>query len=176
MNDHLLWLDVETTGLNPANAKLLQVAGLVTDPTGQNVRSEFVRSVVYDDVDAIRDASDPFIREMHDKSGVWSSCKTEGVSLETIDSELFALLSDLGPRRSVRVAGNSVRLDLNFLEVYLPESYSMLHYRSLDVSALAFTLKNANKFTEDFPKKKNHDALGDVKESLEEYRWFLDLI
>lgn len=116
-----------------------------------------------------------FVRDMHDKTNLWERLHgDDALPLEAVDAELYAYVKLYAPHeQQARLAGNSVRLDLNFLEAFLPETYSHLHYRSVDVSALAYVLVDAWGFVEkDFDKKKTHDALDDIRESLAEFKYF----
>lgn len=172
----LLWLDLETTGLDATKDKLLQVAALVTDAKG-NLLTErsFERVVRYDNPKEIRDMAVEFVQDMHDSTGLWAELP-QGDSLESIDTELLAFMKEFAPEvKQIRLAGNSVRLDLNFMEAYLPESYGHIHYRSVDVSALHFALSAWELADEFFPKAKTHSAIDDIKESLAEYRWLRDI-
>ena len=137
---YLLWLDVEATGLDAASEHLLQVAAVLTDPTATIEYGTFERIIWYprERVETMRAATAEVVRSMHDMTGLWSKLPS-GTPHRVADEELVTWLRDIAPeRRSTRLAGNSVRLDLNFLEHHLPGTYGHLHYRSVDVSALAY--------------------------------------
>lgn len=177
-DEMILWTDTETTGLTPWEGhKLLQVAAVITDTDLNVVSDEFERVVFYDQDEAarLRDAvAGDFVREMHSKTGLWDRLP-DGTPIGQVDDELFAFVSEFAPQpKQARLAGNSIRLDLNFSEFGLPRTYAHLHYRSIDVSALAYVTETWGLTPGHFEKKKSHDALDDIRESIAELRWIKD--
>lgn len=175
MTEILLWVDVETTGLDCHQDYLLQVAAIPTDLDGNMLGGEYESVLYYPEslVDVIKTMHTvEYVREMHNKTGLWDRLP-QGKKHKVVDQELLDFIKQYAPEpRQARLAGNSVRLDLNFLEVDLPYSYAHLHYRSVDVSALAYVMADCWKIAPGyFEKKKTHNALDDIKESIAEYRW-----
>lgn len=174
--DHrLIWTDLETTGLNPwtTQEKLIQVATIITDTDLNVVAEPFMRVVRYDEEQArqMRSEANEYVRNMHDSSGLWSMLPS-GTDLGQIDAELLDYVKAQAPQaKTARMVGNSIRLDLNFSEAYLPKTYDHLHYRFVDVSGFAYMLEEWGLVPGYFRKKKNHEALSDINESLAELRW-----
>lgn len=180
MGDVIAWVDVETSGLNPwmgpeSRRCLLEVACVVTD--GElNVLDDggFESLVAYSPglVDRVREGAQPVVREMHDESGLWDRLRVEeGASLFEVDCELLSYVSEFAPEpRSARLGGNSVRLDLNFLEASLPMSYAHLSHRFVDVTTVS-TLFGWWGGVPRYRKEGVHSAMADVRESLEELRY-----
>lgn len=168
----LLWCDVETTGLDPNKEQLLEVSGFITDTNGNKLSKEFYESLIFHDNAAeLRANAIPYVQRMHDKSGMWDKLET-GTPLPIVDTEFSEYVSRFKDENNViRLAGNSIRLDLNFIEKFLPKTYSHLHYRSVDVSALKFALKEWGFVNGDYVKQDNHTAYADIMESLGEYLW-----
>lgn len=172
----LLWLDVETTGLHPQDSQLLQVAGIITDVYGDEISEEFNEVVFHSNITELRDSSIEYVQKMHDKTGLWDRLD-DGIRLEELDNKLYEFITALAPEaRSIRLAGNSVRLDFNFLEAYLPKTAAHLHYRVVDCSVLDFVYNSWGFVRESFKKEKTHDAIDDIRESLEEYKWLNERI
>lgn len=168
----LAWVDVETTGLDPNKDALLEVACLVTN-TDLEILDErgFERVVLYspDTAQELRDHAVPYVQDMHDCTGLWDHLPF-GTPLHEIDQQMHSYLSDFSAKpRVLRLAGNSVRLDLNFLEAQLPLTYSHLHYRSVDVTAVNSVVSWWGRPVQDH-KKKEHTAMSDIRESIEELR------
>lgn len=179
MSDVIVWVDVETSGLNPwtgpsERRHLLEVACLVTD-TDLNILDEegFEATVSYSsrEVERIRSKAQKIVREMHDANGLWERVAgDEGLSLGELDQALLSYVAEFAPEsRLARLGGNSVRLDLNFLEAYLPMTYGHLHYRFLDVTTVS-TLLGWWGNVPRFEKRGNHTAMSDIRESIEELR------
>lgn len=165
--DVLAWIDVETTGLDPQENHLLEVACILTDTKLRPLREPFHRVLFYDSTDWIKDETSPYVVDMHEKTGLWDKLQS-GTPRRTVDTELLEYISSVAPAtRQARVAGNSVRLDLNFLEQFLPETYHHLHYRSVDVSAIEYILREWQ-LLDDPPAEHEpeHTALGDITASI----------
>lgn len=169
MTNFIAWVDVETTGLLPkpfgGDAYLLELAAVITDAQLQEV-DRFAGVVRYSEheAEALREGANEFVRAMHDRTGLWSKLP-EGQPLESLDSDFAAFLERFHGETKPRVGGNSVRLDLNFLEAFMPQAYSKLHYRSVDMSALQWTSTEWYG-TPEFEKSKAHTAYDDIRESI----------
>lgn len=174
----LVWIDVETPGLvaHAPNMLLLEVACLVTDlqlnvldETGYQASLLWTRPAI----DAARNAAAPFVQDMHDRTGLWDKCTDPERSQpqHVVNDELTAYIQNLIPEaRTARCAGNSVRLDLNFLDQYLPSVTGHLHYRMLDVSSHAGPAQWWAGI-EPMDKVRNHTAMADIRESIAEMRY-----
>lgn len=167
--EFLMFCDVETTGLDPVNDYLLEVAAVITDLSG-NLESEPINRVIYQDKDAAYAQANDYVKEMHTRTGLWGKLEF-GSAAFSVDQWMLDGLQEFGPAKSIRMAGNSIRLDLNFLERNLPKTYNHLSYRSVDCSALEYALLSWGIIEETFPKKYTHNALEDVMESIEQYKW-----
>lgn len=176
--DIIVWTDTETSGISPANNHLLEIACIVTD-TGFNVLDEsgFEATIRYApaDVFAIRDAADDFVKDMHDKSGLWGRLPS-GTNVGQVDQDLVEYIRQFAPApRQGRFAGNSLRLDMNFIDAFLPATAAHMHYRSIDVSSLAYVAQI--KFgVPYFEKELRHEARADILESLAEMRHVLQAL
>lgn len=180
IDDMLLWLDVETTGLDPHGRDvLLEVGAIGTDLGLNEVTEPFERVVRFDagERDRLRsEVASDFVRRMHDESGLWDRLP-EGTPLDQVDQDLSDFIDSFAPNpRQARLAGNSVsRVDVPFSEVFLPLSTARLHYRILDISSLAFAHADVFGWVDGYyPKKKRHRGLDDIRESLAEARWLRD--
>jgi len=169
----LAWVDLETTGLDPRTDRVLEIACIVTDINLSPVDEEPFHSVVYYDPDHarhLRDAvADDYVRRMHDATDLWGKLP-EGTPIGALERNLLAYIRRHAPQpRQARLAGNSVRLDANFLDAALPQVAGHLHYRLLDVSGIAY-LANEWAGVPYFDKQRTHSALDDIRESLAELR------
>ena len=172
----LYWVDVETSGLVAHQHLLLEVACLVTDlnlnlldETGFQAKILHRRQTLV----SARERADDVVRDMHDRSGLWDACAdpTQATPLPEVDAALHTYIRGLNPEvRTGRIAGNSVRLDLNFLEQHLPKTAGHMVYRMMDVSSLAGAARWwAGAPT--FEKKYAHTAMSDIRESIAELSW-----
>jgi oligoribonuclease (3'-5' exoribonuclease) len=173
----LAWMDVETNGISEKECSLLEIAVFITDwdlnllePNG------FQREILYtpEEVKELQKDLDPYVLEMHTKTGLWDKLPT-GTPLKTVEQELLAYMKQYNPQpRTARLAGNSVSLDARFLNEYLPSVYNHLHYRIMDVSSLAGLSRKW--YNLEYPKKGTHNAFQDINESIEELKYYRQTI
>jgi oligoribonuclease len=166
-------MDLEMTGLDPARNVIVEIATLVTDDQLEIV-AEGPDLVIHQPADAL-DAMEDVVREMHTRSGLLTAIEASTVSLADAGAATLDFIKDHVPApRSVPLCGNSIGTDRRFLAVHLPEIESYLHYRSIDVSTLKeLALRWAPKVLEGAPKKEStHRALEDIRESVDELRWY----
>ena len=169
----LVWMDLEMTGLDPASDTIVEIATIVTDDD-LTVVAEGPDLVVQTPAEALANMSD-VVREMHTRSGLLAAIESSTLSLADAGAETLAFIKQHVPEpRSVPLAGNSIGTDRRFLAAHLPEIEDHLHYRCVDVS----TIKElARRWFPDAlagapAKKGGHRALDDIRESLEELRFY----
>jgi len=173
----LVWIDLEMTGLDPARDTIVEIATLVTDDD-LAVVAEGPDLVVHQPPEALA-VMDDFVRQMHTKSGLLPRIEASTTTLEQAGAETLAFIKEHVPLpRTVPLCGNSIGTDRRFLARYLPEIEEHLHYRSVDVS----TIKElARRWYPDVlkgrPEKEGrHRALDDIRESVEELRYYRETV
>lgn len=171
-----LWAaaDCETTGLSPADGHLLLEIHLeLVEPTYpfRRIAGPFHRVSQHRAAHAYVLADD-YVREMHTKTGLWGRL-ADGTPVEQVDDDLLDFLQVHVGRREAFLVGNSLRLDQNFIEAFLPRSAAWLHYRAVDVTSLAMWARH-NLGIQQFPKDVEHTAGGDVAAMLDELRFITE--
>lgn len=172
MNDRLVWIDCEMTGLDLGADALIEVAALVTD-FELNVLGEGVDVVVKPPQEAIEQMDD-FVRNMHVVSGLLEELDN-GVTLREAEEQVLAYIRQHCPDGSrPPLAGNTVATDRAFLQRDMPELESFLHYRIVDVSSIKELARRwyPRAYFNSPPKTGNHRALADIQESIEELRYY----
>lgn len=167
----LAWMDLEMTGLEPSRDVIVEIATLITDDE-LNIVAEGPDLVVHqpDDVLAIMD---PFVVEMHTRSGLLPAIKASSITLEDAGAQTLAFIKQYVPEpRSVPLCGNSIGTDRRFLAAYLPDIENYLHYRSVDVSSVKELVRRwYPQVRSERPRKAGqHRALDDIRESVNEDR------
>jgi oligoribonuclease len=172
MNDRLVWIDCEMTGLDLAADALIEVAALVTD-FELNVLGDGVDVVVKPPPEAL-DQMDDFVREMHTSSGLLKELP-DGVPLGEAEQQVLAYIKEHCPDGSrPPLAGNTVATDRSFLARDMAELESFLHYRIVDVSSIKELARRwyPRAYYAAPAKSGNHRALADIQESIEELRYY----
>ena len=176
MNDRLVWIDCEMTGLDLGADALIEVAALVTD-FDLNVLGEGVDIVVKPPPEAL-DQMDDFVRNMHTVSGLLDALG-EGVTLEEAEQLVLGYVREHCPEGSrPPLAGNTVATDRAFLARDMPDLESYLHYRIVDVSSIKELARRwyPRAYFNAPAKSGNHRALADIQESIEELRYYRSAI
>ncbi len=172
VNDRLVWIDCEMTGLDLGEDALIEVAALVTD-FELNVLGEGVDVVVKPPPEAI-DQMDDFVRNMHVSSGLLDELPT-GVPLAEAEQTVLGYVKEHCPAGSrPPLAGNTVATDRAFLARDMTDLESFLHYRIVDVSSIKELARRwyPRAYFSAPVKSGNHRALADIQESIEELRYY----
>jgi len=174
---NITWIDVETTGLNAHEHRLLEVACLVTDENLNILDQRGYQAVVHhseEEFGLAVLAANEYVSDMHMKTGLWERLP-HGKPLGKIDSELSAYVAQFSKPRTSPVGGNSVRLDMNFMDAYLPLTAGHLDYHMRDVSTIA-GLASDWFGAPWFEKASDHTAMTDIQESIRELKHYRELI
>ena len=173
----LVWMDLEMTGLDPARHVIVEIATLVTDDNLEVV-GDGLDLVVHQPPEALAEMED-IVRQMHTSSGLVKEIEASTLSLGDAGAQTLAFIKTHVPeRRTVPLCGNSIGTDRRFLATYLPEVEEYLHYRSIDVSSIKELAKRwfPKECTAAPQKNSAHRALGDIRESLAELRYYRDAV
>ncbi|AIY16780.1 oligoribonuclease [Pimelobacter simplex] len=176
MNERLVWIDCEMTGLDLVNDALIEVAALVTD-FDLNVLGDGVDVIIKPPAEAL-DQMIPFVRSMHETSGLLAELEN-GVTLQEAEEQVMAYLREhCGPDSRPPLAGNSVATDRGFVARDMADLDAFLHYRIVDVSSIKELSKRwfPRAYFNAPTKRGNHRALADIQESIEELRYYRDTV
>ena len=161
------------TGLDPARDVIVEIATIITDDELEIV-AEGPDLVVHQPDEALA-VMDPIVVEMHTASGLLEAIKASTITLEEAGAATLEFIKMHVPEpRTIPLCGNSIGTDRRFLAVHLPEIEDHLHYRSVDVSTIKeLTRRWYPGALEATPRKATaHRALDDIRESIEELRWY----
>ena len=162
---HLAWLDLEMTGLDPDSDVILQAALIVTDAQLSPLE-EFVCDIWQPDANLER--MTPFVREMHEKTGLIERVRASTLDVSFAEKLLIQRISGWCEYPGL-LCGNSIGQDRKFVDRYMPGLAGYLHYRMLDVTSLKLLAELwAPQCQFDKPREGAHDALVDIKNSIAE--------
>ena len=176
MNDRLVWIDCEMTGLDLGADALIEVAALVTD-FDLNVLGDGVDLVIKPPAETL-ERMVPFVRDMHTSSGLIDEL-ADGTTIADAEAQVLAYVREHCPEGSrPPLAGNSVATDRTFLARDMPALESFLHYRIVDVSSIKELSRHwfPRAYFNAPQKTGGHRALADIQESIEELRFYREAV
>jgi oligoribonuclease len=171
-NDRLVWIDCEMTGLDLGHDALIEVAALVTD-SELNILGEGVDAVIKPPAGAVEQML-PVVREMHTASGLLEELEGGLTMAEAQELVLDYVRAHIPEARRAPLAGNSVGTDRGFLARDMPDLEGHLHYRVVDVSSIKELVRRwyPRVYFQAPAKTGNHRALGDIRDSIEELKYY----
>jgi len=175
-NDRLVWIDCEMTGLDLVNDALVEVAALVTD-TELNVLGDGIDVVIRPPQEALDQMLD-VVRTMHTTSGLLDELDA-GTTMAAAEEMVLAYIREYVPvARKAPLAGNTVFVDRGFLARDMPTLEAHMHYRIVDVSSIKELVRRwyPRVYFNSPVKSGGHRALSDIRESIEELKFYRQAI
>ncbi len=173
-NKHnLVWIDLEMTGLDPEKEGIIEIASIVTDPT-LKVLGNGPNLVIHQPLKLLK-AMDDWNKKHHEKSGLLEAVKKSKITVKQAEAETIEFISEYCVAKQALLCGNSIHHDRKFIDRYMPKLGEFLHYRHIDVSTVKGLIQMWYPKNKETPKKnKNHRAMEDIRESIEELRFYRD--
>jgi len=172
-DDRLVWIDLEMTGLAVETDVIVEIACIVTD-ANLAVLDDGIDLVVHADAAALA-RMDDFVRNMHTKSGLLPLIEASTTTVADAEAQVLAYVKGHVPAPGVApLCGNSIGVDRRFLDRYMHELDTYLHYRSIDVSSLKELCRRwyPAVYRKRPGKAEQHRALDDIRESIAELRFY----
>lgn len=168
---NLVWLDMEMTGLNPDTDRIIEVAMIITD-SDLNILAQSEVLVIHQP-DSIINHMDKWNTSTHTRTGLIDKVRASTLTEAEAEEKLLAFISEWVPEKASPMCGNSIHQDRRFMVRYMPKLEAYFHYRNLDVSTLKELAKRWNPpVAKGISKKGAHQALDDIKESIEEMAYY----
>ena len=174
-DSNLVWIDMEMTGLDPETCVVMEIATIVTDAQ-LNVLAEGPVIAVHQP-DSVLDNMDEWCTRVHGESGLTQRCKESTVNEEEAAKQTMAFLENYVDAGKSPLCGNTIGQDRRFMVKYMPELEAYFHYRNVDVSTIKELVKRWKpEVLDGFTKKGVHLALDDIRESIEEMRFYREKV
>ena len=169
--NHLVWLDMEMTGLDPERERIIELAIIITD-SELNTLAESPAWVVHQP-DTLLAAMDDWNQSTHGKSGLIDRVRASTLDEAMVEAEALAFIKQYVPQHASPMCGNTVSQDRRFMVRYMPTLEDWFHYRCLDVSTLKELCKRWKpEVAKSFVKQSAHTALADIRESIDELKHY----
>ena len=169
--NHLVWLDMEMTGLDPERERIIELAMIVTD-SELNVLAESPSWAVHQS-EALLDAMDAWNKGTHGRSGLIERVRASTLDEAAAETLALDFVRQYVPKGASPLCGNTIGQDRRFMVRYMPQLESWFHYRNLDVSTLKELCKRWKpEVAKGFVKRSAHTALADIRESIEELKYY----
>jgi len=167
----LVWMDLEMTGLDPDHHTIMEIGTIITD-SNLKILAEGPAIAVHQPESVLK-TMDSWCIEHHGKSGLTEKCRTSRISLAEAEKRTLRFLKrHLKPDESP-LCGNSIGQDRRFLVKYMPKLEAFFHYRNVDVSSIKELVHRWYPRSRYAPeKKKAHQVLDDIRESIEELKYY----
>ncbi|MBL1272537.1 MAG: oligoribonuclease [Oceanospirillales bacterium] len=168
---HLVWIDLEMTGLDPEKERIIEMATIITDSELNLVAEGPV--VAINQPDSLLDAMDEWCTRTHGESGLTKRVRESKVSEAEAEQQTLAFLKEYMEKGESPLCGNSIGQDRRFLVKYMPELEHFFHYRNLDVSTVKELARRWRPdVLEGVKKQGSHLALDDIRDSINELRHY----
>ncbi len=164
--NHIVWMDLEMTGLDPAKDKIIEIATIVTDADLKIL--DRGPCFIMGQPSSTFDLMDKWNQEHHTKSGLWQKVVESSITIETAEKETIDFLKKYVKPGKSPLAGNSIWQDRRFIAAHMPTLDQFLHYRLIDVSTLKELSKRWYPKQKPWEKQNSHRALDDIEESINE--------
>jgi oligoribonuclease len=168
---HLVWIDCEMTGLDPAVDTLLEIATIVTDYELEIIARGPVIAIKTSDARLAK--MDAWNQRTHKASGLIERVRNEGVSVDEAERQTLNFVKRHCYKKTAPLCGNSIGQDKRFIAKYMPALHEFLHYKVVDVSSIKVLVNEwyGGKYASP-PKQELHRALADIEESIAELRYY----
>lgn len=169
--DNLCWLDMEMTGLNPDQDKIIEIAMIITD-SDLNVLAQSPVYAIHQS-DEVLGAMSDWCVQTHTRTGLVQRVRESIYTEAQVEQALLDFMQIWLPEGASPMCGNTIHQDRRFMVRYMPRLEAYFHYRNLDVSTLKELARRWNYAVyKGVEKKGSHQALEDILESIEEMRYY----
>jgi oligoribonuclease len=169
--EHLIWIDLEMTGLVPERDVIIEIATIVT--TGDLEVVAEGPNLAIRQPEPVLAAMDEWNTRTHGATGLLTRVRSSGIDTSAAERATLEFLALHVERGASPMCGNSICQDRRFLARHMPQLESFFHYRNVDVSTLKELARRwAPRVLEGLVKKGAHLALDDIRESIDELRYY----
>jgi oligoribonuclease len=168
---NLVWIDMEMTGLDPDHDRVIEIAAIVTDAE-LNILAEGPVFIIHQ-ADEVLDKMDAWNKGTHGRSGLIDKVRASTVTEDEASAQMISFLRQYVPAGKSPMCGNSICQDRRFMARHMSQLEQFFHYRNVDVSTIKELCRRWKpELINGFKKHQMHTALADIRESVEELRYY----
>ena len=168
--DNLVWMDLEFTGLSDDQV-IIETACIITDKNLE-ILEEGPNLIIHRSQEEL-DRIEAWPLKIHTESGLLEKVKKSKIKISEAEKINIDFISKWVEKKEGLLCGNSIHIDRKYIRKEMPVLDDYLHYRMIDVSSFKEVIKRWFKPIKNEPQKQNtHLALDDIRESIEELRWY----
>jgi len=170
MDNRLVWIDLEMTGLDPAIDTILEIATIITDNNLNIIAQgpDLIIKHTFEQLEAMND----FCKKLHGNTGLTQAALISSISLHEAQEQTYNFIAQHCAPNTAPLCGNSIWNDRIFLQKQMPKILQLLHYRLIDVSSIKELIERWENKKKIFFKANAHRALDDIKESINELKFY----
>ncbi len=172
--NNLIWIDLEMTGLCQMTDEIIEIATVITDAE-LNVLAEGPVFAIHQP-DSVLEKMDSWNQKQHRRSGLYERVQQSTMTMREAELRTLEFVSEFVPRGASPMAGNSICQDRRFMARQMPELEAWFHYRNLDVSTLKELHRRWYPTVPAFNKESSHLALDDVYDSINELKYYREVL
>jgi oligoribonuclease len=168
--NRLIWIDLEMTGLSPAVNQIIEIATVITDNHLNVIANGPVFAI--ETPQATLDSMDDWNQKHHRASGLYQRVQASSVSIAKAEQMTIQFLNVFVEANTSPICGNSICMDKQFLNRYMPTLSNFFHYRQIDVSSFKEMIRRLYPEGPQLEKHSKHLALSDIYDSIEELKFY----
>jgi len=171
-NTNLIWIDLEMTGLDVDKCVIIEIATVITNQDLEIIAEG--PDLIINRTQSQLDIMDEWNRQHHGDSGLTQAVIESTISHQQAEQQTLAFIKQYVNPQASPLCGNTVYTDKHFLDHHMPSINNYLHYRSIDVSSIKTLYQRWRPEASMFEKAEKHRALDDIKESIQELKFYRD--
>jgi len=174
LNEYMIWLDLEMSGLDPDEHVILEIASVITDWNLQIV-AEGPDLAIFQPRERLQ-TMEKWSKDHHNASGLIDRVLASPYTCRDAESQTIEFISRYTEKGRSPLCGNSIWQDRRFLVRHMPRLEAFFHYRNIDVSTIKELVRKWYPSLPPFKKNKAHLALADIKESIKELQYYRERV
>ena len=173
-NQNLIWIDLEMTGLDPEQERIIEIATIITD-SNLTIIAEGPNLVIHQRKELL-DNMDTWNKNQHGNSGLIKAVNESSISEQAAEIETLEFVSKYVGNKKSPMCGNTVSHDRRFLTKHMPNLESYFHYRHIDVSSVQELVSRWMNDAQTYEKHGSHRAKEDIIESINELKLYKEIL